>query len=98
MSVYDETSGRWVWSLSPLGKKAKDILVTVDSSEGASGSIVVTGRRGGSQQAAIVPWMASAQTFQLASSPGSGALIPLGAGYVYRPSTIQIAPRQLVRL
>ncbi len=92
VSVYDETSGRWVWSLSPLGKNAKDILVTVDSSEGASGSIVATGRRGGSQRQAIVPWMASAQTFQLASSPGSGALIPLGAGYVYRPSTVQIPP------
>ena len=98
VSVYDETSRRWVWSLLPLGKKAKDILVTVDSSEGASGSIVATGRRGGSQQAAIVPWMAGAQTFQLAASPGSGGAGPPGRRLRLPAQHHPDAPRQLVRL
>jgi cell wall-associated NlpC family hydrolase len=87
VSVYSEKLERWVWSISPLGKKAKDVRVAVDSSEEASGSIVATGMRGGAQ-AAIVAWRGSAQKFQLPSSPGSGALVPLGAGYVYRPSMI----------
>ena len=58
--------------------------VTVDSSEGAPGSIVVTGIKGGAPQAAIVPWDGAAKTFSLPTTPGSGALLPLGAGYVYR--------------
>lgn len=90
VAVYDMDLGRWVWTLQPLGKKAQNVRVAVDASEGsgASGSIIVTGQSARGAQAAIVPWKGSAQTFQLAASPGSGALVPLGAGYVYRPSTI----------
>ena len=88
VAVYSEELGRWVWSISPLGKKAKDVRVAVDSSEGEPGSIVVTSVKKGKSKAAIVPWQGSADKFQLPSSPGSGALVPLGAGYVYRPSTI----------
>jgi len=91
VAVYSEELGRWVWSISPLGKEAKHVRVAVDSSEGASGSIVVTGVMCG-PQAAIVPWQGSARKFRLPSSPGSGALVPLGAGYVYRPSTIVTSP------
>ena len=75
VAVYSEELGRWVWSISPLGTNAKDVRVAVDSSEGASGSIVVTGVRG-RQQAAIVAWKGTARKFQLPSSPGSGALVP----------------------
>jgi cell wall-associated NlpC family hydrolase len=91
VAVYSEQLERWVWSVSPLGTKTRDVRVAVDSSEGASGSIVVTGIQGG-RQAAIVPWLGTAQKFSLATSPGRGALVPLGAGYVYRPSTIVTSP------
>ena len=50
-----------------------------DRGDGRPGRVAAGGDR---------PLEGSAQTFQLASSPGSGALVPLGAGYVYRPSTI----------
>jgi hypothetical protein len=87
VAVYSEELAKWVESISPLGKKAKDVRVTVDSSEGEPGSIVVTGVRCG-QKAAIVPWQGSVRKFRLHSSPGSGDLVPLGAGYVYRPHSI----------
>ena len=87
VAVYSEELGRWVGSISPLGTKAKDIRVAVVSSEGGSGSIVVTGVRKRAL-AAIVAWQGNAQRIQLPSSPGSGALVPLGAGYVFRPSSI----------
>ena len=70
-----------------MGKKVKGVRVAVDSSEGAPGSIVVTDVKN-DNRAAIVAWKGSAETFTLRSSPGSGTLVPLGAGYVYRPSTI----------
>ena len=92
VAVYSEELGRWVWSISPLGKKAKDVRVAVDSSEGASGSIVVTGGRGGRSRRRSSPGKGAPRKFQLPSSPGSGALVPLGAGYVYRPSTIVTSP------
>lgn len=74
----------------PAGQKVQNLRVAVDSSEGtgATGSILVTGTSHGSTRAAIVPWQGTAQSFQLAASPGAGALVPLGVGYVYRPSTI----------
>ena len=88
VAVYSEELGRWVWSISPLGKKAKDVRVAVDSSEGASGSIVVTGIQGGPQGGDRPLGREQPKSSSSPSSPGSGALVPLGAGYVYRPSTI----------
>jgi cell wall-associated NlpC family hydrolase len=87
VAVYSEDLKRWAWSIAPLGTNAKNVRVAIDSSEGASGSIVVTSVRSG-VQAAIVAWHGKAQKFQLPSSPGSGALVPIGAGYAYSPSTI----------
>ncbi len=87
VAVLSEALGEWVWSLSPLGSTVTDLRVAVDSSEGESGSLVVTGTDGG-RKAAIIPWGGSSHEFKLAKSPGSGDLVPLGAGYVYRPSTI----------
>ena len=89
VAAYSEKLGRWTWSKSPLGTGAKDVRVAVVSSEGETGAIVVTDT---ASHAAIVPWHGSASEFQLASSPGSGSLVPLGAGYVYRPSTIVSSP------
>ncbi len=91
VAVYSEELGRWDWSIWPLGQNVTNVRVAVDSSEGESGSIVVTGFQG-EPRAAIVPWQGSAQTFRLPSSPGSGGLVPLGAGYVYRSSTIVTSP------
>lgn len=90
VAVYDMGLERWVGTSSPLGKHAQDVRVAVDTSEGqgASGSIIVTGERSGKLAAAIDPWQGKSRTFQLIASPGSGELVTLGAGYVYRPSTI----------
>ena len=91
VAAYDMGLQRWVWKVSPLGDDVQNINVSVDTSEGqgASGSIFVTGVSSGTSKAAIVPWEGTAGTFTLKSSPGSGELVPLGAGYVYRPSTIK---------
>ena len=75
VAVYSGELGRWVWTGSPLGQNVENVRVAVASSEGATGSIVVTGTQGG-QLAAIVPWGGTAQDFQVARSPGSGALVP----------------------
>jgi cell wall-associated NlpC family hydrolase len=91
VAVYSEELQSWVATTSPLGKKAKDVRVAVDSSEGESGSLVVTSGQAGAK-AVIVPWGGTAKKFLPHTSPGSGALIPLGAGYVYRPSTIRPKP------
>jgi cell wall-associated NlpC family hydrolase len=87
VAAYSEKTGRWTAAISPLGENAEDVRVSVVSSEGASGSIVMTGING-TAQGAIVPWNGKSQTFSLPTSPGSGELLPLGAGYVYQPGTI----------
>ena len=89
VAVFSEKLGRFTWSKSPLGTNAKDVRVAVVSSEGETGSLVVTDT---GSRAAIIPWHGRTSKFHLASSPGSGALVPLGAGYVYRPSTIKTSP------
>ncbi|MHB1558355.1 MAG: hypothetical protein ACYC61_12920 [Isosphaeraceae bacterium] len=98
VAVYSEALGRWVGRYVPLGKKVQNLRVAVDSSEGtgATGSILVTGTARGSTRAAIVPWQGRVQSFQLAASPGAGALVPLDVGYVYRPSTIIIPSNPLL--
>ena len=53
---------------------------------------MVTGTGRGGPRAAIVAWRGTPQTFRLAASPGPGALVPLGAGYVFRPSTLVTPP------
>ncbi len=92
VAVYDLALQRWTWTFSPFGTNVKGIRVAVDLSEGVgeAGSIVVTAGQGRSQ-AVIVPWRGTPQAFQLAASPGPGQYVPLGAGYVFRPSTI-VAP------
>jgi len=92
VSMYDGSLGRWTWSTAPLRARPGTARVAIVSAEGATGSVVVTaqvGRRGAAQ-AAIVPYAdGQARTFLPAASPGGGALVPLGAGYVYQRSTLQ---------
>ncbi|MDG3007630.1 FG-GAP-like repeat-containing protein [Paludisphaera mucosa] len=92
VAVYDGALDRWVWTTKPFSARSGTAHVAVVSSENAGGSIVVTGlaSRGGASRAAIVSYAdGKARTFQPAASPGSGTLVPMGAGYVYQRSTLK---------
>jgi hypothetical protein len=92
-AIYDGARHRWVRIMSPLGKNARDVRVSVVSGEGTAGSVVVTSapkKRG--TRVVIIPYKSpGAHAVRLASSPGPGALVPLGAGYVYQRSTVKDA-------
>ncbi len=91
VSVYDGALGQWVWTTSPLGKGAQDIRVAVVSGEGNTGAFVATSfTKQGGPRVAVVPYQGVAsKDVQLVKSPGAGALVPLGGGYVYQRSTVQ---------
>jgi cell wall-associated NlpC family hydrolase len=91
VAVIDPKTGAVERSLTPFGKLQVGVRVAVVANEGAPGALVVTTNSSGrTQKAAIVPassW--TAQAFTLPKTPGSGALIPLGGGWVYQRDTIQ---------
>ncbi len=91
VGVYDTSLGRWVWTLSPLGKVSGGVRVAAVSAVGTTGSIVVTtASNKGKSSAELVPWNGSTGVrFKPIASPGAGSLVPLGGGYVYQRSTIQ---------
>jgi kumamolisin len=89
-AVFDGALGRWTWTTSPFHGRPGSTRVAIVSSEGQSGSLVVTGQ--GARRAslaAITPYATGRPVmFQPVASPGAGALVPLGGGYVYQRSTV----------
>jgi len=91
VSVYDGALGQWVQTSSPLGNGANDIRVAVVSGEGTTGALVATSfSKTEGSSVAVVPYQGeSGKVVKLAKSPGAGALVLLGGGYVYQRSTVK---------
>lgn len=90
VGVYSPARSRWIRTLAPLGTRAGGVRVAVVPNVNAPGAIVVaSANENAPPQAAIVPWgVGPTKAFRPTKSPGSGAFIPLGGGYVYQHSTI----------
>jgi hypothetical protein len=94
VAVYNFTTGTWK-TFMPLGAQPGGVRVSVVDNEYAPGAIVVTpaAPAAGSTTAAMIwanAWTNgwTTQTFKPIQSPGTGALIPLGGGWVYPRSSI----------
>jgi len=89
VSLYDGASKTWVSYGAPLDTSVSDFRVAAVSNINAPGSVVVTEVAGDAPWAKVIPYNGIVGSpFTPAKSPGAGALVPLGAGYVYQRSTI----------
>ena len=92
VDVLNPSNGSVEQKLQPFVHRKLGSRVSVVAAVNQPGSIVVTpaGRGSTTVSSIIIPastW--TAQAFTPVASPGSGPLVPLGAGYVYQRSTIQ---------
>lgn len=91
VTVLDGGSSTWTSSIAPLKRNNSGARVAVVANENAAGALVVTSGGDRTPTAAIVNWSTGkTQTIKPRSSPGSGALVPLGGGWVYQRSNIKI--------
>jgi hypothetical protein len=92
VDVLNPSNGSVERSLQPFVQRKLGARVSVVAAVNQPGSIVVTPAGAGSNTVSPVIIPAStwtAQSFTPVDSPGAGALVPLGAGYVYQRSVIQ---------
>jgi cell wall-associated NlpC family hydrolase len=92
VDVLNSASGSVEQSLQPFSQQKLGARVSVDAAVNQPGSIVVTPAGAGSNAVSPVIILATtwaSQSFTPVDSPGAGALVSVGAGFVYQRSTIQ---------
>ena len=90
ISAYNFANQSWSKPIKPLGSKSGPERIAVVAAVNAPGALAATSAAfSGKGYAALVSWKThKTVTFQPAASPGSGALVPLGGGWLYPRSSI----------
>jgi len=91
LAALDADLSKWSSSIQPLKKPNSGARVAVVANENAPGALVVTSGGDRNPTAAVVDWSTQkTQAIKPRKSPGDGAYVPLGGGWVYQRSNIHM--------